>query len=672
MPTTRAQYNKNELISVIHLIVLLFTAKKILSRLAVRIIFVNFQYTKPVTMDNTQTEEAAAAAFLADKPFVNCHTHIFTGDHVPPFLARSYLAFPFYVLLPVNLIVAFFRLYNRCSRILYQPLAKRLMRIRTFIAQILIWLGLISTFAGFWVTLLVMVYANHLLALVSKDWKLSWITSIETWMQKWHIFLYLPRFRWELLAVVLSCLAFPSVRNMFVAIARLSWKFIASLPGKNTIELAKRYLAIGRYAFHKRQTDTFQQLRRQYPEGTRLVVLPMDMEYMSAGPPVKRYRDQMDELVKLKNSANGDALLPFIFIDPRRCVAPKKEKSHKAGDKIFFDYTWDGTKIVLGDCLIKDLIEQHQFIGFKIYPALGYYPFDPVLLPLWKYASENDIPILTHCIRGTIFYRGAKEWDWNRHPVFEQAMEPDKANPKKVQLAPLDFPQMKNVDFSYNLTHPMNYLCLLEEPLLRKVIAKEMKKNKDSKLADIFGFTDKETALFRDLRHLKICLAHFGGDDEWLRYYEKDRYFFSNELMQDPVNGLDFFANKETGEPKDGKPEQIWKYADWYTIICSMMLQYDNIYADISYILHDTPAIQPLLKQTLENQKLRQKVLYGTDFFVVRNHKSDKNMLTEYEEGLSHADFTVIAKINPRKFLYNKIHGALFKEEEVKKSMQHI
>ena len=47
-------------------------------------------------------------------------------------------------------------------------------------------------------------------------------------------------------------------------------------------------------------------------------------------------------------------------------------------------------------------------------------------------------------------------------------------------------------------------------------------------------------------------------------------------------------------------------------------------------------------------------------------------MLTEYEEGLSHADFAVIAKINPRKFLYNKIHGPLFKEEADQKLMQQV
>jgi predicted TIM-barrel fold metal-dependent hydrolase len=616
-------------------------------------------------MNSSQTDEASQIAFLADKPFVNCHTHIFTGEHVPPFLARSYLPFPFYVLFPVNLIVAFFRFYFRFSSIIYGSFIKRLVRVRTIIAQILIWLGLVATAAGYWLTALVIVYANHLIAYTSPKLQLSGIVSLQTWMENFHIYIYFSRLWMELLVVLLSCLAFPSVRNMFIAVARISWKFVASLPGKNTIELINRYLTIGRYAFHKRQRESLAQLARQYPKHTRIVVLPMDMEFMSAGNPRKRYRDQMQELAELKESKPcKDILLPFIFIDPRRCVPLDEEKNSKPGDKIFFSYKWDGSKIVLGDCFINDFINEHKFIGFKIYPALGYYPFDPVLLPLWKYAEENDIPILSHCIRGTIFYRGAKKWSWNKHPVFEQSMARNEGDEGQAAFALLDLPQMKNVDFSYNFTHPMNFLCLLEESLLRKLIHAEVKKDPNSDLKNIFGYSDETTPLLRHLRNLKICLAHFGGDDEWKKYYERDRYFLSNELMQDPVKGLDFFTNKSTGEPRRGKPEQIWKYVDWYTIICSMILQYPNVYADISYILHDTQAIQPLLKQTLENKGLRPKVLYGTDFFVVRNHKSDKNMLAEYEEGLSHSDFTVIAKKNPRTFLYNKIHGALFKEEQ--------
>ena len=73
------------------------------------------------------------------------------------------------------------------------------------------------------------------------------------------------------------------------------------------------------------------------------------------------------------------------------------------------------------------------------------------------------------------------------------------------------------------------------------------------------------------------------------------------------------------------------------------MLQHDNVYADISYILHNDAEILPL-KQNNTKQKLRPKVLYGTDFYVVRNRKSDKNMLADMGE-LSE-DFDQIARCN--------------------------
>src|SRR5687768_16043276 len=46
---------------------------------------------------------------VREKPIINCHTHIFTGDHVPPFLARTFLPWPIYYLLPVGPIVWCFR-----------------------------------------------------------------------------------------------------------------------------------------------------------------------------------------------------------------------------------------------------------------------------------------------------------------------------------------------------------------------------------------------------------------------------------------------------------------------------------------------------------------------------------------------------------------------------------
>ena len=81
------------------------------------------------------------------------------------------------------------------------------------------------------------------------------------------------------------------------------------------------------------------------------------------------------------------------------------------------------------------------------------------------------------------------------------------------------------------------------------------------------------------------------------------------------------------------------------------MLQHQNVYADISYILHGDAQILPLLHFTLENDKLRERVLYGSDFYVVRNHKSDKNMMADMRARLTEKEFDQIARINPVKYL---------------------
>jgi predicted TIM-barrel fold metal-dependent hydrolase len=200
--------------------------------------------------------------------------------------------------------------------------------------------------------------------------------------------------------------------------------------------------------------------------------------------------------------------------------------------------------------------------------------------------------------------------------------------------------------------------------LLRKVIAgavEKMHKQKTEeeklhtgKLVALFGYTNRDTPLQRDLGNLKLCFGHFGGEDEWNRYFEKDRYNYSSQLTKFPTRGISFLTTADH-KPSPGKLEQLWKYTDWYSIICSMMLQYPNVYADISYILHGDAEILPLLKQTLHNDGLKEKVLYGTDFFVVRNHKSDKNMLADMSSGLNEEQFDQVARINPARFLSSSV-----------------
>ena len=521
-----------------------------------------------------------------------------------------------------------------------KPWYKRLLIIRNTIQRLIAKTGFIAPL----ISLLLIIQAIFILF----DWMTiifppaqssitNWLMKIKQWLMDHYLLLPLYSNLLKVAVVLFVMLFIPWGRKLIFTLFKKIWSFLGSIPGKQTTEMLKRYLNIGRYSFNGKQGYVLGKLENQYPEGSGFVILPMDMEYMQAGKVKAHYREQMEELARLKQKPDQTHILyPFVFADPRRM---KDEPD-------YFKYAVNNGRLSLDNCFIKTFIEENKFSGFKIYPALGYYAFDETLLPLWKYAADNGLPVLTHCIRGTIFYRGKKKDEWNYHPVFKQAM---RGHYEKLLL-----PEMKNVDFSVNFTHPMNYLCLLDERLLRKSVHACIEKNSASPLREVFGYTDENTPLLYNLNHLKLCFGHFGGDDEWARYFEQDRYGHSNQFSENPYWGIDFFETKE-GKPSPGKEEQLWKYTDWYSIICSIMLQYPNVYADISYILHNNEAILPLLKQTLQNHELKKKVLYGTDFYVVRNHKSDKNMLADMMGGLEEEEFDLIARTNPVTFLKNSL-----------------
>lgn len=612
---------------------------------------------------------------MAKPPIVNCHSHIFTAGHVPPFLAKSYVPWPFYYLLHLGFIVSVFRWwYQGPGKIRYRAGYKKFVKIKTAILAVFARLHPLEIILGYYV----FFFAFFLLYGLVKDLFNLEETKIGEWIEKVmvltdRIFPDVTSTWLAILIITVVFIFFDTIRNFIFMLARLVWKALGKLPGPQTKEMFQRYLNIGRYAFHQQQKTILSKLKSQYPKGTGFVTLPMDMEYMQAGPCKFRYRDQMQELAEVKNmSSNKKILYPFIFADPRRMVDVKKEINYKEGDLPYFEWEPVDGKVVLKECFIKQYLDEYNFTGIKIYPALGYYPFDAKLLPLWKYCADNGIPVLTHCIRGTIFYRGVKKQKWNEHPVFEQAMKKitsdstddfkDDEDLEKEQVSnyiPLVLSQQKNVDFSYNFTHPLNFICILEEELLRKVITKAVSnknnqkggnKKHTEKLKELFGYKGIDYPIERNLRKLKICLGHFGGEDEWKRYFEKDRYNYSSQLTKNPDIGIQFLKTM-AGKPSRGKIEHIWKYTDWYSIICSMMLLYPCVFADISYILHGDRDILPLLKQTLKHDVLKRKVLYGTDFFVVRNHKSDKNMLADMEGGLSETEFDLIARTNPVDYL---------------------
>ncbi|MEN8224612.1 MAG: amidohydrolase family protein [Bacteroidota bacterium] len=218
-------------------------------------------------------------------------------------------------------------------------------------------------------------------------------------------------------------------------------RFLNSLWPLSDKDVLDRFASFVSQGYEKSQQDILESLIRFYPEGTQFVVLPMDMEYMGAGLPHIRYPEQMKDLLELKRKQQyAEILRPFVFAHPSRPGITEH---------------------------VKEYIGEHGFSGIKIYPPLGYYPFDDRLDEVFAYAEEKQIPIMTHCSHPVVFYKGKIRKKMRIHPLTGELLKKE-----------------KNKKFADNWTHPDNY-----KEVLRK------------------------------FPELKICFGHFGGSSEWIKYY---------------------------------------------------------------------------------------------------------------------------------------------------------
>lgn len=542
------------------------------------------------------------------------------------------------------------RYKKRKYRSTYKKRIIRYAKIKRFILNhtvLLLLYYLILT----WVGLSVFFIVLHFIATVSHTSQLNYAAQLFN-LERWMIDNYLL-FEWTYYApnwliaalVIIILLGLKSVRKFLIFTFKRIWKVLNLLPGNALKALLNRYLMMAQFTTYIKETSVFEGLRKQYPIGTQFVILPMDMAYMGAGKINQKwsYEKQMGNLIALNER---DDVKAFVFIDPRRI---------REEGKSFFDYTVRDGVVKLKPCFIKTYIEKHKFAGFKIYPALGYFPFDVDLLALWKYAADNGIPIMSHGVKGIIYYRGSLRNMPVEHPVFKESFGGD-------SFRPLYFQQLKNQDYQTNFTHPLNFLCLLEEPLLRQLL----QNNAYKKVREVFGYTNASQPLLYNLSKLKVCFAHFGGALEWNKYLERDRDNYAQQLITKPETGIQMQIPAGASNAWV-RYENLWKFTDWYSICCGMMMQYDNFYTDISYIVSNTN-LYPLLRSTLSEAstlenvfndesvyanrvKLRKRVLFGSDFYVVRSQKSDKDIFTELKSYLSEDEFDLIARENPAEYL---------------------
>jgi len=306
-------------------------------------------------------------------------------------------------------------------------------------------------------------------------------------------------------------------------------------------DLFDRYAKFIKQGDQASQEDILKGLMKYYPGDTKYVVLSADMDYMEAGRAPLSFEEQIKELATLKKKY-PDNIYPFICADPRR------------------PHLLD---------LVKRYIETEGFKGIKLYPPMGFYPFDERLYPVYEYAEKNHIPIVTHCKKKSrVVFRGDIPESWLKHPKTGQTLE-----------------KISNQDFSANFTDPDNYLYLLN-----------------------------------DFNHLKICFAHFGGEEEWKIYQDEE----------DPA---------------------IFEKS-WYKRIKGILMdpKFPNTFADISYTLADFDLVA-LLNVTLQIPQIREKVLFGSDFYFSNIEGTEYRFGIELRKELGEDNFRQIAEINPKRFL---------------------
>ena len=201
-----------------------------------------------------------------------------------------------------------------------------------------------------------------------------------------------------------------------------------------------KFVSIGKLGS---QEKIFLNCRKFYPRGTRFFVLSMDMEYMGAGKVPGNFVDQLQELAELKSAY--PEVYPFVHIDPRR----------------------DGNIELLKKC-----VEEWNFAGVKLYPPLGYFPYDERLYPVYEYCQKNNLPIIAHC---SPF-----------NPVHFKGPKSELLKLLSASQHPIETKGKSRKELCSNFTNPQNYKVIL-----------------------------------RDFKKLRICLAHFGSEYMWEKFLEE-------------------------------------------------------------------------------------------------------------------------------------------------------
>ena len=132
--------------------------------------------------------------------------------------------------------------------------------------------------------------------------------------------------------------------------------------------------------------------------------------------------------------------------------------------------------------------------------------------------------------------------------------------------------------------------------------------------AGYFNHPDRWRPVLERFPRLRLNLAHFGSTLEWDRYLK-------------------------------GKSNS------WPSRIMDLIYRYPHVYTDISYNICDSAQYAPLRELLLRNPRLRERVLYGSDYFMVVKEGHFRTMLAEFTTAMGEDLMVQMNRKNPSGFL---------------------
>ncbi|MEI9921455.1 MAG: amidohydrolase family protein [Bacteroidota bacterium] len=263
-------------------------------------------------------------------------------------------------------------------------------------------------------------------------------------------------------------LAGPVKSTLETTLGRKITGLLSRLSGKSSSRLntAARYASFASVGTMSTQEMVFSNILRFYPAEARFVVLSLNMDYMGAGESDLTFQGQVDQIIELRKKY-PDQLLPFLSVDPR--MGSAREIGMFAKKYVGLEQLPDGT------------MASRPFVGIKLYPALGFFPFDGRLSEVIQYCSDNDLPIMTHCTPSGAFYVG------------------------KISAAmgsPAPICQPTNIQYPHQFTNKGN--------------------NTET---DVFLYPKNWECLLATYPKLKVCFAHMGGSNMMLQRHDGNSWF---------------------------------------------------------------------------------------------------------------------------------------------------